>query len=275
MPHMMSPHSRHAIYAHHQPYYYDLPGQTYPHPAVASNYINPYYAPPGAQLNPSMRMPYPGYDDYGYGPAFHPYHLGHPFEGSPSQMMRSPHMHPQHMLSVHKSASKSKRRSGEPKGVSIDRGSCASVTARARAAQLNPRQLNFNDEMVDTDHNRVIVFENVDTSEPVAGEDQSMCNSRAAKPTENDDDHFEVVKIKFHQPVDKKSRVVHSQPRCSEAGAKASGAAQHRLNLGESLVGEPCEGQSRQKTMQSSHTKCGEIRRSQDNQPSIISIKSS
>lgn len=119
-------------------------------------------------------------------------------------------MHPQHMLSVNKSASKSKRRSGDQKVASGDRQACQAVPARARAAQLNPRQLNFNDEMVEADHNK-IVFEDVDASEAVAGEEGSIGNSKIVELQDHDEDHFQVVKIKFNHENQHKSRQALSQ----------------------------------------------------------------
>jgi hypothetical protein len=48
--------------------------------------------------------------------------------------------------------------------MSIERQSCNAGGARGRTAQLHPRQLNFNDELVDCERNR-IHFEEVDASE--------------------------------------------------------------------------------------------------------------
>lgn len=168
-------------------------GQFYPATA-------PYYPPPpgayfggGAGGDPNTAKyhqsmarqgayPPPSYlnDEYGvpYGPPMHPYSqpvMANPYEGSPGHMpymmpptMQSPGPHmtqcPQ-ALSVHKSNTKSnkQRRSGGSKHATGERKSCNGVAEpRALTAKLHPRQLNFNDDSVESEKHHKISFEDVD-----------------------------------------------------------------------------------------------------------------
>ena len=123
---MMSPMRRHPMYAHRPgpppQYYYEptaYPGQ----PLMGAYYPSgpsgiPYYDPAAKYHSYGRHSGYPGYmnDEFGYGQPMVPYGhpMGHPYDGSPSHYMmpvtmRSPHHIHHQQLSVHKSASKSKR----------------------------------------------------------------------------------------------------------------------------------------------------------------------
>ena len=151
--------SRHTLY--HPPYYYDPAGYPMPPPHPGS-YLGSYYPHPGM---PGMPGPTPpGYHQHARGPGAmyppHPYlnehyeygpvgpyplpvhSTAHFYEDSPSKIvasMRSPNLQPAHVLSVHKSrsksCSKSKQRSGDSKRMSGDKpGNSSSCNAGSRAA---------------------------------------------------------------------------------------------------------------------------------------------
>jgi len=211
--------------------------------------MNHHYAAEAAKYHPSHRSSYPHLPCFNeeFDRLLHHPMLARHYD-SPSQLvLPSPIAGPlpHQVLSVYKSASKSKRASGrdcEPQN-SSEQQECNVAAERARAALLHPRQLNFNDENVDAVRTR-ITFEDVDADREQYGPAETVEESNQGSKEEADpeEEHFEVVKIKLNSHHrDHRPRLAPSQRALEQSKPTDNSKAASRFVIDTSQAEEALE----------------------------------